>query len=268
MPRIKTNVIRRSLLVLLILCIVFLCHLYFRHDSSPEPGEKSRPDSINVIVINLDRRPDRLSWMQGQLEALNWPWMRLSATDSRDVDLQATVRRDVITAEAAREVNMPDAHKTFGITLTSGAVGCALSHLRAWDNAEKSDVPTLVMEDDVELRMAQEGVSSIQALLRRLEDVPSDWDIVYLGSGQYETETARTDAERRAETRGVRVVAHAYCLYGYVIRASSVKQMRAVLPLRSQIDGQLQELGLRKYILEPNLVVPRRDLISNIQIVD
>lgn len=249
MYRIKTNVIGWSLL-----------------DDSLGPGEKSRPDSINIIVINLDRRPDRLSWMQGQLDALNLPWTRLSATDSRNVDIEAAVRRGVITAEAAREVNMPDSHKTFGITLTSGAVGCALSHLRAWAIAEKSDLPTLVLEDDVELRMTQDGVLSIQALLRRLEDVPSDWDIVYLGSGQYETEPARTDDERRAEARGVHTVAHASGTYGYVIRASSVKQMRTVFPLRSQIDSQLQELRLRKYILEPNLVMPRRDLISNIQI--
>ena len=44
--------------------------------------------------------------------------------------------------------------------------------------------------------------------------------------------------------------------------------MRGVFPLSVQVDGALQNMHLRKYVLEPNHVIPRRDMISDIQIID
>ena len=167
----------------------------------------------------------------------------------------------MLTPAAAREVELPAHLKTFGITLTRGAVGCALSHLEAWDRAAKSDGLTVILEDDIELH-------NLHTLQARLKDVPGDWDVLYLGSGQYVKAPPRTARQRQAARRGVHPVQHAYQFIGYMVHPRSAAKLRAVLPLSYQIDGALQELPLTKYVLEPNLVVPRRDMHSNIQIMD
>ena len=92
--------------------------------------------------------------------------------------------------------------------------------------------------------------------------------MVYLGSGQYVKAPPRTARQAAAARRGVHPVQHAYQTIGYVVHPRSAAKMRGVLPLSVQVDGALQALPLAKYVLEPNLVVPRRDMQSDIQFLD
>ena len=217
--------------------------------------------SPRVVYINLDRREDRRRHMQAQLRGSGLSWERQAAVDGRSVDLPELVRSGVLTARGAGEVDMPVESKTFGITLTRGAVGCALSHLEAWKRAESAPGVTIVLEDDIELR-------DMERVSERLRDVPAGWDVVYLGSGQYVKGEPRGEAEARAARRGVHPVSHAFQTIGYVVNPRSARLMRGVFPLSVQVDGALQNMHLRKYVLEPNHVIPRRDMISDIQIMD
>ena len=214
-----------------------------------------------ALYINLDRREDRRRHMQAQLQGSGLSWERQAAVDGKSVDLEALVRSGVLTARGAGEVDMPVERKTFGITLTRGAVGCALSHLEAWKRAESAPGVTIVLEDDVELR----GMDRVR---ERLRDVPEGWDLVYLGSGQYVKGEPRGEAEKRAARRGVYPVRHAFQTIGYVVNPRSARVLRGVFPLSVQVDGALQSMPLRKYVLEPNHVIPRRDMASDIQILD
>ena len=52
----------------------------------------SEVSTFEVVVINLDRRPDRLSTIETQLSALGLPFTRLSAVDARDLPPETDVR--------------------------------------------------------------------------------------------------------------------------------------------------------------------------------
>ena len=93
-----------------------------------------------VMAINLDRRSDRLE----TLMALPWELsvVRLSAVDGRTLSWDALVRDGSVSEEGAAEAQYAEKEGlpticrkegSFSPHLTLAAVGCALSHRRAWE---------------------------------------------------------------------------------------------------------------------------------------
>jgi hypothetical protein len=112
-----------------------------------------------VVVINLERRRDRLEGFQRRLAAIDWPFRtpeRVRAVDGRRVKPPAWWRAG------------------------APAWGCQQSHLRVLEDAQMDDVRALlVLEDDVVFAPTIRGEAS-----RFLGAVPEDWDQLYLG-GQH-----------------------------------------------------------------------------------
>jgi glycosyl transferase family 25 len=94
--------------------------------------------AIPVYVINLDRRPDRLAYMAGQLDAMGVAWTRLSATDAQlatDADLGV-------------EVALEDPV----IRMGRGSQACAVSNFRIFrEVASGSNAAAVILQDDMEL---------------------------------------------------------------------------------------------------------------------
>jgi hypothetical protein len=121
-------------------------------------------DSLNdyferVVVINLDRRPDRWDRFRQAFETVDWPFIepvRVSAVDG-----------DAVT--------VPIWWKQGG-----GAWGCLMSHVRILEDCIREGVRrVLILEDDAVL------VKDFAAQVRPfLEHVPEDWDQLYFG-GQH-----------------------------------------------------------------------------------
>jgi len=143
-----------------------------------------------VYCINLDQRPERWSYMQRQFEELGMPVQRWSAVDGRSLDvhaLEALVEGGELSKEAVPRLLLPDDQKVFGLDLTPGAIGCALSHMQIWidimwrhGNGEfkGNDRPKfLVAEDDCQFLP---GFCE-EYLRERLAEVPDDWQVVFLG---------------------------------------------------------------------------------------
>ena len=112
-----------------------------------------------MVVINLDRRPDRWVRFQRSLAAVDWPFRppeRFSAVDG-----------DAVT--------VPMWWKQGG-----GAWGCMMSHARILEECIQREVGrVLILEDDAVF------VEDFAERARRfLERVPADWDQLYLG-GQH-----------------------------------------------------------------------------------
>lgn len=112
-----------------------------------------------VVVINLDRRPDRWERLQRHLSEVGWPFRwpeRVRAVDGRLVK--------------------PPQWWGAG----AGAWGCHQSHVRVLEQAMMDGVRALlVLEDDLCLR------SDFRVFVDRfLNAIPSDWDQLYLG-GQH-----------------------------------------------------------------------------------
>lgn len=87
---------------------------------------------MQIYVINLARRPDRLAFMEAQLAKLQLPFIRVDAVDGLGND----------------DIGYPADHSR----LSKGEYACYLSHVKAWklfidSGAERC----LVLEDDVYL---------------------------------------------------------------------------------------------------------------------
>jgi hypothetical protein len=105
---------------------------------SPSPTPRDDVFSgVNVVVINLDSRSDRLESVTAQLTSVGIPeWTRISAVDGKSV--------------------FPDLDPFF-----AGSAGCSLSHIEALEQGS-FDAPEAVMvcEDDLEFIGSREQLSA------------------------------------------------------------------------------------------------------------
>jgi len=96
----------------------------------------------------------------------------VSAVDGYNLDINNLESTDVTIK--GKELALDKSKKVFGLTLTPGAIGCALSHKNIWANVND---PTLILEDDAAL-----SPDFITQLNERLALCPDDFDMLYLSS--------------------------------------------------------------------------------------
>ncbi|PUE09486.1 hypothetical protein B9Z51_11550 [Limnohabitans sp. T6-5] len=117
-----------------------------------------------ILVINLDRAPQRLEKIKLQLDRLGLPWERLLASDGQQLDMADPSLFD---------------NKTFAIrhgkTALAGEIGCYLSHARALERLLSSEAQyAVILEDDVLLQ------DDLPDVLIALDKRSLDWDMVKL----------------------------------------------------------------------------------------
>lgn len=123
-------------------------------------------ERLKTWVINLDRAPERLARIRGQLERLGLPFTRLSAVDAR----QMTPAQKALLDEAAYR-------RKHGMAPVWGELGCYLSHVAVMRAFLAGDAEfALVLEDDVLLH------DSLPAVLQGLMAHPGRWDAVKLSA--------------------------------------------------------------------------------------
>ena len=128
--------------------------------SLPRENPKKLIDWFDrVVVVNLDRRPDRWAAFQEHIESIDWPFRKPERF--RAVD--------------GRSVKPPGWFKCGG-----GAWGCLQSHVRILETAMMDGLQSiLVLEDDALF------VEDLRARAQRfLDAVPTNWHQIYLG-GQH-----------------------------------------------------------------------------------
>jgi glycosyl transferase family 25 len=128
-----------SLLIIIIIMIVLIIiiALATRSKSSGEPQvQPIEPESFpfEIYVINLDRKPERLQYVQAQLKSLGLqPAIKWQATDGFKIDPQLMIKEGVTKKMVER----------------LGIAGCATSHIRMWKHIAKNKMNwTLILEDD------------------------------------------------------------------------------------------------------------------------
>jgi glycosyl transferase, family 25 len=122
---------------------------------------------VATFLINLDRSPERLAAMAGQLEALNMPFTRIAAVEGRQVG--ATDPR--VDAQRYR--------LRHGREVRPGEIGCYLSHLAVMQAFLATDAShALILEDDATLLPALPDVLA-RATSR---EAVGTWDVLKLES--------------------------------------------------------------------------------------
>lgn len=217
------------------------------------------------LLINLDRRPDRLHRAHRLLDG-RLVWRRLRGVDGRDAS--AALLRDAVAAPRAM---LDDPTPTvlrdgrFWPRLTYGAIGCAVSHRAAWRwlRLSPTDECVLVLEDDVS-GLCDDFERRLRDLLARLASKPH-WRLCLLGSHE------RSDAPLLARRARLSLCEleqgqSSTGLFGYLLhrRALPLLLGGGVFPLREQLDVALSTglewgHGARWEAVPPLLTAPRSE---------
>ena len=138
----------------------------FKHESESAHKDLCDYKNLKTWVINLERRSDRLEKFKNNHPEICNELNVLKAHDGRNLRLTPKIARLV-------------APNRFG--WHKGKIGCCLSHIELWNKLcleENDDAVYLILEDDVILdkEWKEKVVSAFQH-----NDVPANWDVVYLG---------------------------------------------------------------------------------------
>ena len=104
---------------------------------------------MQYYYINLDRRKERNSHFLSEIKKskiISRKIKRFSAVDGFKIDIK-NISNKIIKNSAKEEIL--DKNKRFGISLTYGAVGCAMSHYELYKMCIEANEDFLILEDDI-----------------------------------------------------------------------------------------------------------------------
>ncbi|RYF02980.1 MAG: glycosyltransferase family 25 protein, partial [Deltaproteobacteria bacterium] len=183
----------------------------------------------HAFVINLDRDDQKLAKVARRLADVNIPFERLPAVDGRR--LQPEVTRRHCTPACA----------TF---CPPAAVGCFLSHKRAWQAVVDRGLPeAYVFEDDVAFHP---GAVDVIAAARR--ELPPDFDVMLLGCFTCEEEmvveyllgVARGVSPARTFSPHLTVPSQTFGSQAYLVSARGARRLLSALArMSATVDWQM-----------------------------
>ncbi|VBB17727.1 glycosyltransferase family 25 [Yasminevirus sp. GU-2018] len=209
------------------------------------------PTKINdfdrIFYINLDRRPERDSNVKAQLKNAGLLQIaeRVSAVDGSKLDLDMV--KPIITKKGVDDALGQT--NAFGISLTRGAIGCAMSHRSIWirirDDPEVKSA--LILEDDIDIDR-----DFIRKFNKYRRFVPLNYDVLFLGYHPASMKYFSKD-ENQAFVRSEKV----YGLFGYIVTKQGAEKLLKMFPISEQVDTALykcvNKYGVNAYLLKPEL---------------
>jgi len=218
--------------------------------------------NLKAIVINLDKRPDRLSDCNAQL-AQHCPWLqhhrfrasngKIDAISDEEVTLSWNTANNV-RYQKLRAIrkgwNDLESYQVKDLEHSSGERGCSLSHIRAWKHcimaAGETEKPLLVLEDD-----AAPVANFTEILERALTALPSDAHVLYLGYSQA--------ADWRRELSPELVEAeYVWTTVGYIIWPAGARVLLNRLPVDQPVDNWMATACasgcLKTYCVRPKII--------------
>ena len=137
-------------------------------------------DDVPIVVISLDRRPDRWARYLKRAAAagIHGKAQRLSA-----VDASAFVAHEHPSIALVTSYNIKNKMRRAHYEIDSaGAVGCSLSHFKAWEFLKSSSAPALIIfEDDTFI-----PVDFKERITTLISELPAEWDMITFYNTAYE----------------------------------------------------------------------------------
>jgi len=132
-----------------------------------------KAEDIPILVISLDRRPDRYQKFLTHADVAGIHpdrITRISAVDAKTFDAVTHPSVSLLTAHNIRNKVRRSVYEID----TQGAVGCSLSHFKTWEWTLRSTSPAiLIFEDDAEIP-PNFGSRFAQVVA----DLPESWDLI------------------------------------------------------------------------------------------
>lgn len=226
-------------------------------------GIASSQEVLDTVIINLQRRPDRLADCSRRISercASKLRWKRLAAADGKreviDANLVSTSwhtgRNTEFQKIRARRKGWNDEDESYvsrTLFMSAGERGCAMSHIRAWRICadRRDDQPLLVLEDDAE------PVANFPELLANsLATVPADVDILYLGYSQ-------AAPWRRQVAPNLMEAEYVWTTVAYLIWPRCAQALLRKLPVNQPVDNWMACLcadnELKAYCVTPKAIL-------------
>jgi GR25 family glycosyltransferase involved in LPS biosynthesis len=217
---------------------------------------------LSAIVVNLDRRPDRLVDCQKKLTQ-HCPWLDHERFRASDGKLDIITENDVTSSwNTAKNVqyqklratrkgwNDLESYKVKTLDHSPGERGCSASHIRAWkyclDAAGDTEKPLLVLEDD-----ASPTENFTEVLERALAVLPGDAHILYLGYSQ-------AADWRREISADVVEAEYVWTTVGYIIWPAGARVLLSRLPVDQPVDNWMATAcaagAVKSYCVRPKII--------------
>lgn len=188
----------------------------------------------HFYYINLDRRSDRKKHIEKEIEKssiLKKNLQRYPAIDGSILDLDS-VDRKIATERGISTVRDKKIHH-YGITLTYGSLGCAISHYNLYKIcAESDDGNMLILEDDIILH------DDIDRYLAMAQNSYINYDIFYFGLHRHASiKTIETSEKELYYLDGT-----FWGCFGYIVTPKVCRfMMDNVFPVSKQFDSVINE---------------------------
>lgn len=202
-----------------------------------------------IYYINLDRRPDRDKNIQNELikaKLNNHNISKIRAYDGSKLDINK-IPNELISNEGKETVKSDKKH--YGISLTMGAIGCALSHRLIWEKIKNDpQIKTaLILEDDITID--PDFLQKYNEVMKNL----IKFDVVFLG---YHPSSIGYIKNRNSNDIFLRT-SKIYGLFGYIMTKEGAKKSLEMFPLTQQIDSEFAKIinnnYLDAYVIRPNM---------------
>jgi len=194
-----------------------------------------------VLLLNLDRRSDRLETFQNQIlnsKIIQKGYSRYSAIDGSS--LSDIVLKSIVTDFAYDGII--NNKKTKGLYMSRGGAGLALTYKNIFEVCNKI---TILLEDDILI-----DTDFDTKLVSAIKELPQDWDILYLGWHKSKRVVFKEITENLNEVSG-----QVNGTYAWVINKQSAKKLLNLYPLNYQIDTCIYlDKNLKKYCLKESIV--------------
>jgi len=189
---------------------------------------------IPIVVISLDRRQDRWSgFLHRATEAgLYGKVQRLSAVDAKEFVAHEHPDITLLTAHNIKNKVRRSHHEID----RGGAVGCSLSHFKAWNYLKNSSAPAIIIfEDDSPV-----PVDFKAKMEKLLADLPAagDWDMITFYNTPYDgglTGCTAIPAKRPWSSCTSLMGAHAYMLS----RRGAERLLAKAYPIEMHVDAYM-----------------------------
>ena len=218
-----------GLAVVAVVAVISLVLVLLAYTARTLPSRLSSPLSVKSMkkyIINLDRRGDRMAVTVPKLSSFGFTDVeRWPAIDAR------RMHRSEVDSLVRPEDRAPiwSNRRTKHSELSIGAVGCYLSHVQIWASLDRDHV--VIFEDDTNPTLTADEVDAV------LTDLPSDWDILFLG--------VWSQHHDRSKGLSVQRLKRFYGMHAYIINTRCVSSLlKIALPMRMQIDSWLSELAI------------------------
>jgi len=202
----------------------------------------------DIYLISLDKAADRRARVCEMLDATGYQYRLFSAIDGKQITASQLLKYQQagwVHSRSCRQMR------------TSGELGCALSHLHVLDDFLKRNLSSaLIFEDDVQL--APGFWSNFSSMFA---DIPTDYDIVYLGVTH---DKCAHNADKIISPH-VTKLKWSLCLHGYIVsRAFVNKLFNHFLPLEHNLDVHIayKADSFQSYLFFPSMATQHWDGVS------